>query len=238
MTRSSIPAALAVATLAAAALFALAPGLDLDAAAVFYAGQGRFVADGTLGNAIRKVFYWIPTASVLLMLALYLARRFGRSNWWAPSGRGLLFVVLSFAVGPGLIANTLLKDHSHRPRPYQTDTFGGDEPFRPFYTFDGACRRNCSFVSGEGATSAWTLGPALLVPPPWRGPAVAASLVFALSSGTLRMAFGGHYLSDSVFAALFSWWVLWLGWIVFVPRRTGVLLPREAEPEASRTDAV
>lgn len=235
MTRVWIPAALAVATLVAAVLFALAPDLDLGTAGLFYAGANHFVGDMPVGNVVRKVFYWIPTASVLLYLILYLGRRFSGARWWAPSGRGLLFVIATFAIGPGLIANTLLKDHSHRPRPYQTIEFGGGEPFRPFYTFDGVCRRNCSFVSGEGATSAWTLGPALLVPAPWRGPAVAAALVFASLSGTLRLAFGGHYLSDATFAVLFSWWVLWLGWVTFVPRRTEVRLPEPATA-ASRGD--
>ncbi|MBE7220812.1 MAG: phosphatase PAP2 family protein [Caulobacteraceae bacterium] len=219
MPRTWIPAALGVATVVAALVFALAPGLDRDAAALFYAGGAHFAGDTPLGNALRKLFYWLPTAVLLLMLALYAARRFGRAVLWAPTGRGAVFLVLTFAVGPGLVANTILKEHSHRPRPYQTAGFGGDEPFRPFYSFDGACRRNCSFVSGEGATSAWTLGPALLVPPPWQGAAIAASLVFAVLSGTLRMAFGGHYFSDAVFAVLLSWWVLWLGWVLCAPRR-------------------
>ena len=228
MTRPVLPAALAAATLLAALVFSLAPGLDLDAAALFYAGDGRFVGDAGLGTVVRKIFYWIPTASLLLMLGLYAARRFGRSPFWAPTGRGVLFLLLTFAIGPGLLVNTMLKEHSHRPRPYQTTAFGGDEPFRPFYSFDGACRRNCSFVSGEGATSAWTVGPALLLPPPWRGPAVAASLVFAACSGTLRMAFGGHYFSDAVFAVLLSWIVLWIGWVLILPRRTTVPVGRNA----------
>ena len=228
MLRPAIPAALLAATLVAAVVFALAPDLDRTVAALFYTGADHFAGDTRLGNALRKVFYWIPTAILLLMLALYAARRLGRAVPWAPTGRGAVFLVLTFAVGPGLVANTILKDHSHRPRPYQTAGFGGDEPFRPFYTFDGACRRNCSFVSGEGATSAWTLGPALLVPPPWRGPAIAASLVFAALSGTLRMAFGGHYFSDAVFAVLLSWWVLWLGWVLCAPRRSRTLPAEDA----------
>ncbi|MBE7220852.1 MAG: hypothetical protein INR64_20490, partial [Caulobacteraceae bacterium] len=133
MPRSAIPVALLAATLAAALLFGLAPDLDRAAAALFYTGADHFAGDTRLGNAVRKVFYWTPTAVLLLMLALYAARRLGRAVPWAPTGRGAVFLVLTFAVGPGLVANTILKDHSHRPRPYQTAGFGGDEPFRPFY---------------------------------------------------------------------------------------------------------
>lgn len=225
MTRLLVPATLAGATLVAALVFARAPGLDLATAAAFYNGAGRFAGDTRLGGIARHLFYWIPTAVLLGMSALYVAKRFGAKVAWAPTGRGVVFLLATFAVGPGLLANVLLKDHSHRPRPYQTVEFGGDEAFRPFYTFDGACRRNCSFVSGEGATSAWTLGPALLVPPPWRGPAVGAALVFAACSGVLRMAFGGHYFSDAVFAVLLSWIVLWLGWRALRPRPHGVDKP-------------
>lgn len=223
-----LAAALVGATVLAALVFGLLPGIDLAVAGLFYRGSTHFVGDAPLGSAVRKLFYWVPTGVLLGMVGLYALRRFGQGGLWAPSGRGVLFLVISFAIGPGLIANTLLKDHSHRPRPYQTTDFGGDEPFRPFYRFDGACRRNCSFVSGEGATSAWTLGAALLVPPPWRAVAIAASLAFALASGGLRMAFGGHYFSDAVFAVVFSWWVLWAAWLVFRPRRPAVLPGRDA----------
>jgi lipid A 4'-phosphatase len=235
VTRLWIPAALAAAAALAALLFGLGPALDLKSAALFYDGGGHFVADTTLGAGLRRILYWIPTAIVLLLLLLYAGRRFGMWSGWAATGRGVLFCVATFAIGPGLLANTLLKDHSHRPRPYQTDVFGGDEAFRPFYTFDGACRRNCSFVSGEGATSAWTLGPALLVPPPWQGVAIAASLALALCSATLRMAFGGHYLSDSVFAVLVSWTVLWAGWLVFRPDSQRSSADRDPRQPGSRS---
>ena len=74
--------------------------------------------------------------------------------------------------------------------------FGGPWRFRPLETFDGECRRNCSFVSGEVATAAWTLAPALLAPPPFRVLAVGAALGFTAATALLRMSFGGHYLSD------------------------------------------
>ena len=119
---------------------------------------------------------------------------------------------LSLALGPGLLVNTMLKDHSHRPRPAQVQQFGGLEAFRPFYRFDGACLRNCSFVSGEGSTAFWTVAPALLVPLAYRAPAVAAALLFGAMTGLLRMAFGGHFLSDTVFGALLTWLVILACW--------------------------
>ncbi len=106
------------------------------------------------------------------------------------------------AIGPGLVVNLGLKDHAHRPRPIQTTEFGGPFEFRPWYRFDGACRTNCSFVSGEGAEAFWMVAPASLAPPPLQAPAVAGALLFGVLTSLLRMAFGGHYLSDVILAAL------------------------------------
>jgi membrane-associated phospholipid phosphatase len=46
------------------------------------------------------------------------------------------------------------------------------------------------------------VAPASLAPPPWRAPAILAALGFGVATSALRMAFGGHYLSDVVLAAL------------------------------------
>ena len=135
----------------------------------------------------------------------------GRRLGWTrrgPDRRATLFLLASLALGPGLLVNGLLKEVSHRPRPYQSAEFGGPWAFRPYETFDGDCRRNCSFVSGEAAASAWTLAPALLAPPPLRPLAVAAALVFTAATAILRMAFGGHYLSDCLLAALFTFLIV------------------------------
>jgi len=128
-------------------------------------------------------------------------------------------MVLSLALGPGLLVNVGLKDHWHRPRPVQVTAFGGPDAFRPFDTRDGQCRRNCSFVSGEGSSSFWTVAPALLAPPPWRTLALGAALLFAAATGLLRMAFGGHFLSDTLFAALLTWFVIAATWALVFRRR-------------------
>ncbi len=200
------------AILVMAVVFGLFPDLDLAAARLFYTGDGHFVGQGTAGHALRRVFYGAPFAILGLMLVLFLAGRAGRAAPWAPGGRGIAFLALSLALGPGLLVNTILKDHSHRPRPAQVAEFGGPSEFRPFYALDGTCERNCSFVSGEGSAAFWTVGPALLAPASMQPGALAGALVFGVSVSLLRMAFGGHFLSDTIFAALFTWLVLIATW--------------------------
>ena len=62
----------------------------------------------------------------------------------------MIFLAVSLLLAPGLLVNVVLKEVSARPRPNQVENFGGSAEFRPWFRFDGACRSNCSFVSGEG----------------------------------------------------------------------------------------
>ena len=60
------------------------------------------------------------------------------------------------------------------------------------------------------------LAPASLAPLPWRAPAIAGAVVFGAAVGLLRMAFGGHFLSDVVFAGLIMWGLLMaLRWLIY-----------------------
>ena len=65
------------------------------------------------------------------------------------------------------------------------------------------------------------MAPALLAPPPLRAAAVAAALLFGTAVSALRIAAGGHYLSDTVFAGLLTWLVIILSWRL-VTRLAGV----------------
>jgi lipid A 4'-phosphatase len=189
-------------TLATLLVFALWPGIDLDVARAFY-GAGGF-SHTSLEGAARTFLSTAPFFILGAFMALYALRRFGVAVPYAPTARGLAFLVATMAIGPGLVVNLGLKDHAHRPRPVQTKEFGGPYEFRPWYRFDGECLRNCSFVSGEGSEGFWMMAPAVLTPPPVRPFAMAGALVFGALAGLLRMAFGGHYFSDVLLAALIT----------------------------------
>ena len=211
VSRRGLGAALGL-SLLAVVVFALAPRLDLATARLFYSGANHFVGQAAWGMALRRLFRVVPFVVLAIMLGLYAARRAGWTVPWAPGGRGIAFLLITLALGPGLLVNTVLKDHSHRPRPMQVEDFGGTLPFRPFYSFDGGCKRNCSFVSGEGSVGFWTVAPALLTPAGLQPAALAAALVFGIAASLLRMAFGGHFLSDTIFASLFTWLVIIATW--------------------------
>ena len=59
-------------------------------------------------------------------------------------------------------------------------------------------------MSGETAGAFWLVAPASLAPPPLRLPAVALALGVGVLTGVMRVAFGGHFPSDVLFAGLFT----------------------------------
>ena len=191
-------------TLLTGIIFGIAPELDLAAARLFWREGTGFIGVTPKGEMLRSIFYEAPFWIGGAFACGWGLRRLGLPQIWLPSGRAVLFLALSLALGPGLLVNLVLKEHSHRPRPVQTQEMGGKWEFRSWYRFDGQCESNCSFVSGEGASAFWTVAPALLTPPPIRPFAIAAALTFAAATSGLRMAFGGHYLSDVLFAGLFT----------------------------------
>jgi lipid A 4'-phosphatase len=216
-------------TLAALALavFAIWPELDLAGARYFY-HQGGFFGRNDFERFGRDFFRVTPFVVLAAYAALWLAKRRGVRVPWAPSGRAMIFLIATMIIGPGLIVNVGFKDHWHRPRPIQTQDFNGSSPFTPWYDDNGGCKKNCSFVSGEASTGFWMAAPASVLPPPWRGPAMFAAFAFGFGASLLRLAFGGHYLSDVLLGGLITLIV------IEIVRR--VIWPLgSSEPEALRS---
>ena len=202
MPTDRILIALALALVVVGLVFGLWPQIDLAASRFVHDHGGFWGANryaGVARDGLRLAPFWLLCG----LAALWAARRFGWSGP-APSTRAMIFLVASLTLGSGLIVNLGLKDHSHRPRPVHVVEFGGDQAFRPWWRFDGACVKNCAFASGEAASGFWMLAPALLAPPPLRAAAVAAALAFGVTTSLLRVAFGGHFLSDVLFGGLIS----------------------------------
>ena len=124
-------------------------------------------------------------------------------------GRAALFLSVSLAVGPFLLANVILKDHWARMRPADMVQFGGAEKLTAWWDPTGPCPDNCSFIAGEPSAAFWTFAPASFAPPQWRPLAYAGVLIFGAAMGVLRMAGGAHFFSDVVFAGVCMFLVVW-----------------------------
>ncbi len=191
-----------LATIVATTLISLVgPNVDLTVAGLFYDPAGhRFplVRNGWFVTLRENGRVAIITAIGVGALALTPLL-----PWRLPSirPRSALALILALLLGPGLLVNGVLKPHGGRPRPLEVTQFGGPLPFVDWWNPTGACDGNCSFMSGEAATAAWMFGPAMLVPPPWRALAIGAAAAFTIAIGFMRVAAGGHFLSDVLVGA-------------------------------------
>ena len=88
----------------------------------------------------------------------------------------------------------------------------GNEQITAWWDPTGPCPDNCSFIAGEPSAAFWTFAPASFAPPQWRPLAYAAATVFGLTTGGLRMAFGGHFFTDVTIAGLVTFLVIWLAY--------------------------
>ncbi|WP_284165892.1 phosphatase PAP2 family protein [Frigidibacter sp. SD6-1] len=195
----------------AALVFTLWPGLDLWFTGLFHApGAGFPLARSAMLEAARNAVWDLSIALWLLSLVGLVLAVFGR-RLAGVGARVWGFVFTLYLLGPGLLVNGLLKQHWGRARPADVTEFGGALHFTPALIPSDQCSSNCSFVSGEGS-AAVVLGIALLTLRPalagrlpgWAlRPWGAAAVLLPVAALLQRIATGRHFLSDSVFAALF-----------------------------------
>ena len=192
---------------AAGVLFTLEPGIDLAVSRAFVGADGRFVGadNAPLAAVMDAITHASRGLAVVLLLATVLA--------WLPwpralaalrrRRRGLLYVFAVLALGPGLLVNAVLKDHSGRARPIQTTEFGGARAFSPAFEIADECRKNCSFVSGHAAFATMPIAGAFLAATRRRRRGwLAAGFTCAIAVGIGRIASGAHFASDVLVAVL------------------------------------
>jgi lipid A 4'-phosphatase len=187
-------------SVAAAVLFTLWPGIDLAVARFFWRETFWLASDSRGVEGFRRlaaiIVFGVPVCAVLLWL---LGRLLGRPG----GGRAALVLVLTLALGPGLVVNLGFKDYWGRARPAQITIFGKERTFTPALIPSDQCRRNCSFASGEAAMGFSLVVLALLVRRR-RWLALLPGLALGTALSVARMAGGGHFLSDVVFGGLIA----------------------------------
>jgi lipid A 4'-phosphatase len=177
MNRTGLAIALAIAV-AVGVIFAVWPRLDLDLSALFYDSHRKiFIINAQLWvTSLRRAGRGI----VMLVVAPAFLAAIGKMIWprrpMLIEGRAAWFLVVTLALGPGVLTNLVLKDHWHRPRPIDVTEFGGSFRFTPWWDPRGPCADNCSFVSGEPSGAFWTLSAAARISSPtWSLPACSCS---------------------------------------------------------------
>ena len=197
------------ATLALVILFATFPSIDLEFSSLFFSPEARLWA-GSLPvpewfrDTLREL---TELAALLASIVLVGNIRLGalqRTGWrvWA-------FLCGPVVLCAGLLVNGVLKANIGRARPFSVSDFGGHQLFTPPFQFSTQCYSNCSFSSGETALIASFFLPLCALVwnrLQWGGRlfmgSTAAGAIILMSG--LRIAAGGHFLSDVVMSVLFS----------------------------------
>lgn len=194
----------------------LFPAIDLAASRLFYTPADRFFAANWLPfRVLHAMPPYLIAAAVVAALAI-LAAAACRRPLRGLDHRAALFLLIALAIGPGLVVNTLFKDHWGRARPAQITAFGGDKRFTPAFVPSDQCETNCSFPSGDPAAAYYFVAAGFLAAPRRRRRLVASALALGAAMGVARIAQGAHFLSDVIASGFLVFATTWLlyRWIV------------------------
>ncbi|MBC8717190.1 phosphatase PAP2 family protein [Ochrobactrum sp. Marseille-Q0166] len=189
----------------ASGFFILFPQVDLAVSRHLFASGVFPASQHPYWIALRefhRLSVWYILGLLVVLLMLYML-------WHQPLVRiaphKLLFITLTFALGPGLLVQTVNLIIG-RARPRNLIEFGGLMDFTPAWQLAGMCRHSCSFPSGEAASAAAMLPLLILLPARYRAGVAAVFVPLLVLISFNRVFMGAHFLSDIVIA-----WTLILG---------------------------
>jgi len=113
----------------------------------------------------------------------------------------LLGLILGPIVGSGIIANLYFKDNWGRARPVHIEEFNGDKIYTPPFFKSDQCEKNCSWIGGETSAAFSFIVGFIILKNPYL--LIKINIIFGLMVTFCRMAMGGHFFSDNLFAAIF-----------------------------------
>jgi len=182
--------------------FLIFPNVDFWASGLFYSDVSGFWAqnDAFLRD-VRHLGPFLVRVIAVTCLGVLLLKLLVPGRPPLMPLRQPLFLLSTLILGPGILVNSILKNNWGRPRPRYVEEFGGDLPFQPVWKITDYCQHNCSFTSGEASAAIWLTSVAFLVPATWRKAVLLFVLPLCLILSVNRVAFGGHFLSDT----LLSW---------------------------------
>ncbi|WP_345992912.1 phosphatase PAP2 family protein [Sulfurimonas sp. HSL-1716] len=177
-------------------LFVLFPQIDLYISSLFYYAKEGFSTNGTwyeklLYDSVKPV---VAIAAALPIL-IWFYNLASKKNLLHVNAKVVLYALLVLAIGPGIIVNDIFKEHWGRARPAQTVEFGGKLEFTPAFVISD--QGGYSFSCGHAAGAFFLLSLALLAKRKkafW----ITLASAYGIAISYIRIAAGGHYLSDTV----------------------------------------
>jgi lipid A 4'-phosphatase len=192
----NVPLYVWVAFIITSLLFVFFPQIDIFVSALFYSKESGFIASGTwyeyiLYNSIQPVI----ALAIVLPILIWFYNIAAKKNLYHVNKKVVLYLLLVVAIAPGIIVNDILKEHWGRARPAETTLFGGDKKFTPAFIISD--QNGYSFSCGHVAGAFFLIAPALLIRKR-RALWMSLAVGYGLAISTIRIAVGGHFLSDTV----------------------------------------
>ncbi len=195
------------------------PRIDLALSHYFYSDSTKHFASNAFYQWVYNYGAWpglflAVSALVVLILSFFI-------HAWQKWRSSALLLVLTCAIGSGLVVHAILKENWGRPRPRQITEFGGQLNFRPYYVpyFAKQPEKTKSFPSGHSSMGFYFLVLVVLGYTLKNKSLIYMGAICTLLFGTLlsltRVAQGGHFFSDVLFSGLIMWWcALSINWLL------------------------
>jgi lipid A 4'-phosphatase len=208
-----------------ATLFFRLTDADILIAGLFYSPSKGWFLENLWVVEILHRFSSVPAILVSAVAAGLLVHRFF-SKKAVRRQESALYCFLVFMVGVVLIVNLVFKDQWGRPRPNQTQPFGGPKQYLAIWE-KGDCRECRSFPCGDASAGFFFIFPYFILRP--KSPRRALfylllGLGFGSVFGLCRMARGAHFASD----------VIWSGGFMYLTCVTFYYALRMHVPEGTR----
>jgi membrane-associated phospholipid phosphatase len=196
----------ACATVLVGVILGAFPSIDFDISDFFEDTTPSFVLRlSPLAKHLRSIGMILPTCVAVIFILALLVKIIRPQIRLPVDTRSLIAVLMTFLLGPTLLVNAVLKQHWGRERPETAvEEVEKGQAFAPWWYIGGPCHHNCSFVSGEVSSATVLVAAAAVLPAAVSGVAMGVAVAFTVLIASLRLAFGGHFLSDVLLAALFT----------------------------------
>ncbi len=202
-------------TLVVALIFALFPDIDLRISELFFDSKnGFYLKDLQPFAFLHDEIRWILLIPVVILLLVLLYQIIFQKRLQTLNPKAIFFIFTFLIIGPGIVSNLIIKEHSTRARPINIDHFGANKgkTFTPYYSHEGKCKKNCSFISGHTAAATLFLTFAYL----YRSRLLfMLALGFVALMGLTRVVQGAHFLSDVIFSFIINLIILKIVYYLF-----------------------
>ena len=173
--------------------------IDILITNLFYNENGFYLANNTFGLIIYEGAYYLTIAVVILLFIMLLLNIFKNMKPFGLPRKAIIFFIVVVIMAPGIVVNSILKDHVGRPRPAHITEYGGTAVFQPPFVISDQCDKNCSFVSGHASFAFTFMAIGLFFRKRLRHIIYTSGFLFGALVGFVRIFQGRHFFTDVVY---------------------------------------